>query len=199
MDASLGTVPPRRPDQAAPLAPAHRWIAPLVVLLVIATVVAGGYVVFAALAEPAGPPVGVEGVVSVQPLSGWEVAGQGEVDGHVYTRLSRGSGTLDVVAWGPATDTAALAADYRSTLGTQLSQLQVSDDLTPVVLEDGTEGDRFRYVGVVADTGATVEGVVTCVVTPEGQGVVLDGWAPEGMLSFVDGDLEAMVDRALIG
>lgn len=199
MDASIGTVPPRRPDEAVPLAPARRWIAPLVVLLVIVAVVAGGYVVFAALAEPTGPPVGVEGVVSIQPLSGWEVAGQGRSDGHVYTRLSRGSGTLDVVAWGAAGDADTLASDYRSVLQSQLSQLQVSDDLEPVVLKDGTAGVRFRYVGVVADTGATVEGVVTCVVTPDGQGVVFDGWAPEGMLSFVDGDLESMVDRAVIG
>ncbi len=151
------------------------------------------------LAEPAGPPVGVEGVVSIQPLSGWEVAGQGRSDGHAYTRLSRGSGTLDVVAWGSASDAETLATDYRSVLQSQLSQLQVSDDLEPVVLKDGTAGVRFRYVGVVADTGATVEGVVTCVVTPDGQGVVFDGWAPEGMLSFVDGDLETMVDRAVIG
>lgn len=199
MDASIGTAPPRRPDEAAPLAPARRWLAPLVVLLVIVVVVAGGYVVYAALSEPAGPPVGVNGVVSVQPLSGWEVAGQGQADGHVYTRLSRGSGTLDVVAWGPATDAGSLAADYRSILGSQLSQLQVSDNLEPVVLADGTTGVRFRYVGVVADTGATVEGVVTCVVTPDGQGVVFDGWAAQGMLSFVDGDIETMVDRAVIG
>lgn len=199
MDASIGTPSPRRPDEAAPLAPAHRWLAPLVVLFVIVAVVAGGYVVFAVLAEPAGSPVGVAGVVSVQPLSGWEVAGQGRADGHEYVRLSRGSGTLDVVGWGPASDAGSLAIDYRSVLESQLSQLQVSDDLESVVLKDGTSGLRFRYVGVVADTGATVEGVVTCVVTPDGQGVVFDGWAPEGMLSFVDGDIEAMVDRAVIG
>ena len=199
MDASIDTAQPRRPDEAAPLAPARRWVAPLIVLLVIVAVVAGGYVVYAALSEPAGPPVGVDGVVSVQPLSGWEVAGQGEIDGHVYTRLSRGSGTLDVVAWGPATGEASLATDYRGALESQLSQLQVSDELVPVVLRDGTPGLRFRYVGVVADTGATVEGVVTSVLTPDGQGVVFDGWAPEGMLSFVDGDIETMVDRAVIG
>jgi hypothetical protein len=174
-------------------------VAPLIVLLVIVAVVAGGYVVYAALAEPAGPPVGVDGVVSVQPLSGWEVAGQGEVDDHAYTRLSRGGGTLDVVGWGPASSEASLASDYRSVLESQLSQLQVSDELAPVVLEDATPGLRFRYVGVVADTGATVEGVVTSVLTPDGQGVVFDGWAPEGMLSFVDGDIETMVDRAVIG
>lgn len=199
MDASIGTAQPRRPDEADPLFPAHRWVAPLVVLLVIIVVVVGGYVVFAALSEPAGPPVGFDGAVSVQPLSGWEVAGQGEIDGHVYTRLSRGSGTLDVVAWGPAADAETLAIDYRAVLRSQLSQLQVSDDLTPVVLEDGTSGVRFRYVGVVADTGITVEGEVTCVVTPHGQGVVFDGWAPEGMLPFVDGDIQTMVDRAVIG
>jgi hypothetical protein len=199
VDASIGTGQPRRPDEAAPRAPARRWIAPLAVLLVIVVVVGGGFVVFAALAEPAGPPVGVAGVVSVQPLSGWGVAGQGSLAGRDYTRLSRGSGTLDVVSWGPVSDAGALATDYRSVLQSQLSHLQVSDALTPVVLEDGASGVRFRYVGVVADTGATVEGVVTCVVTPGGRGVVFDGWAPQGMLSFVDGDIETMVDRAVIG
>jgi hypothetical protein len=36
-------------------------------------------------------------------------------------------------------------------------------------------------------------------VTSAGEGVVFDGWGPEGMLSFVDGDIETMVRRAVVG
>ncbi len=198
MNASIGTTQPRRPDEAVPLPPARRWISPLIVLLVIVAVVAGGYLVYGVLSEPAGPAVMIEGVVSVQPLSGWEVAGRGGIDGHGYTRLSRGSGTLDVVAWDPVADAATLALAYRTALRSQLSQLQASDELQPVSLRDGTSGVRFRYVGVVAGTGATVEGQATCVVSPGGVGVVFDGWAPEGMLAFVDGDIDTMVDRAVL-
>jgi hypothetical protein len=190
---------PRRPDEAAPRPTRWRWLAPGFVLTTIVGMVLGGYVVFAMLAEPIGGPVGFPGVVTIQPLSGWEVAGRGSIEGRPFARVSRGSGTLDVVDWGQVGDPADLAAEYRDALGSQLAQLQVSNRLTPVTLENGSQGVEFGYVGVVRDTGGSIEGIVTTVVTPQGVGVVFDRWGPERMLAFVDGDIASMVDEAVIG
>ena len=71
----------------------------------------------------------------------------------------------------------------------------MSDTLTTVSLGHALLGERFTYVGVT-DTGASVEGEVTVTVTQTGAGVVYDGWAPEGLLNFVDGDIHTMIDRA---
>ncbi len=190
---------PVRPDGSARRPERRRWLAPGLVLTTIVAVVLGGYVVFAMLAEPMGPPVGVPGVVTIQPLSGWEVAGEGSVEGRTVVRVSRGSGTLDIVDRGPAVDPATLAAEFRGVLRAQLTQLEVSNRLTPVELADGTPGVEFGYVGVVRDGGGSVEGTVTTVVTPGGVGVVFDAWSPEGMLAFVDGDIASMIDEAAIG
>jgi hypothetical protein len=75
----------------------HGAILPVVVVaLVIAIVVFGGYAVNGMLSSPTGPSVEVGGVVRVQPLSGWELVGRFEDPPGV--RLTRGSGSLDVVA-----------------------------------------------------------------------------------------------------
>ena len=173
------------------------WLPTLAVLGVILVVVLGGYVTAAALSEPAGPPVSVGGIVTVQPLSGWEVATQASVGGLPFARLTRGSGNLDVVAVpGYGGSASALADEYVvRVLQEQLTRLQVSDDPETVALGSGLVGERFSYVGVT-DTGSSIEGEVTAVVTPAGDGVVFDGWAPEGLLAFVDEDVHTMTDRA---
>lgn len=169
-------------------------------LLVIATVVTGGYVIAAALSEPAGPPVGFAGVVSVRPLSGWQFAGRDRAGGAPFVRITRGNGNLDIVVVTPFDRSArTLATEYaRQVLSVQLSQLSVSPHAEPVQLMSGIRALRYGYVGVVAETGASIEGEVTVLVTLSGQGVVFDGWAPEGLLSFVRSDLETMVDRAQV-
>ncbi len=55
---------------------------------------------------------------------------------------------------------------------------------------------RFAYVGVIAETGTSVEGEVTVVVTPSGHGIVFNAWAPAGLLSFVRSDVRTMVAEA---
>jgi hypothetical protein len=164
---------------------------------VIVFVVFGGYVTAAALSEPAGPPVSVGGVVTVQPLTGWQVVNTAAVGGLPALRLTRGVGNLDVVAVVPYGGSArALADDYVDrVLSRQLSHLSVSGELTSVPLRDGLVGERFSYIGVT-ETGSSVEGEVTAVVTGD-NGVVFDGWAPEGLLTFVDGDIHTMIDRAV--
>jgi hypothetical protein len=194
-----GAVTPARPD-AAPGAPrrARRWLPALGALATIVVIVAGGYVTAAALSEPAGPPVGFVGVVSVRPLSGWVVADRDRMGDVPFVRLTRGSGSLDVVAFAAFDGLGGdLAVTYRDEILTaQLGQLSVSRDLVRVRIRSGLEGLRFAYVGVGGETGVSIEGEVTVVVTPSGAGVVFDGWAPEGLLSFVLSDIRTMVERA---
>jgi hypothetical protein len=161
----------------------------------IAIVVLGGFAIGAALARPAGPPVEVAGVVRIQPLSGWEVAGRlGDPAG---VRLTRGGGNLDVVAVpfeGDATD---LAAWYvREVLEPQADRLSVSREVEHVRLASGLEGARITYVGLFGKALVPIEGEVTAVVSPSGVGAVFDGWGAEGMLRYVVGDVRAMTDEA---
>jgi hypothetical protein len=190
---------PSRPDEAGWLRGREmRWVPAIAVFVVIATVTAGGYVVAGILTAPAGRPVGFPGLVSVQPLSGWEPAGEVSAEGRPATRLTRGSGTLAIVDWGPSPgDAESLAtAVVDDLLVPTFSQLSVSDRLAAVTLADGTLGVRFTFVGVDTQAGGAIEGEVTTVVDPAGRGVAFVGLVPEGQLSFVDGDLHTMIHRA---
>jgi hypothetical protein len=191
---------PERPDlSAAHRRPEARWWPVAVVLGTVVAVVTGGYVVAAALSVPAGPPVGVAGVVTVAPLSGWETSFEETVGDAVVVRLSRGSGSLDVIAVRPgvASTPEDLAIWYRDdVLSSQLDQLSVSDRLEPVVLHSGRPALRFGYIGVDEVSGGSVEGEVTLLLTASGAGVILDGFAAEGLLAFSIGDIRAMVGAA---
>jgi hypothetical protein len=197
--ATTSNDPPLRPDED----PLHRrterrWWPALAVLGVISIVVLGGFVTAAALSEPAGVPVTVGSLVTVQPPSGWATADTTPVGDLPFARITRGGGNLDVVVIAGYRGTAdALADDYvERVLKQELTRLSVSDALETVTLLDGSVAQRFHYVGA-NDTGQSVEGEVTALVTPAGDGVVFDGWAPEGLLAFVDGDLHTMIDRAV--
>jgi hypothetical protein len=174
-------------------------LATLAVVATILAVVLGGYVVAAGLSEPAGQPVGIPEVVSIRPLSGWIFAGsRSSFGGGPSVQLTRGSGNLLVTVREPyrgAPDT--LAQTYEdSVLSERLSQLSVSRSLEAVRLRTGLPGVRFGYVGVIAETGISVEGEVTVVVTQSGHGVVFNAWAPAGLLSFVRSDVRTMVSEA---
>jgi hypothetical protein len=190
---------PWRPDEAGWLRGREmRWIPAMAVLVVIAIVSLGGYVVAGVLDAPAGPPIGFPGLVSVQPLSGWEPAATVSAGGRPAKRLTRGSGTLAIVDWGlsPGDADALATSVVDELLVPTFSQLSVSDRLEPILLSDGTPGVRFSFVGVDAQSGGAVEGEVTTVVDPAGSGIAFVGLVPEGQLSFVDGDLHTMVERA---
>ena len=195
---------PPRPDASAWMrtaAPGRRWWPAFAVAGVVLVTTLGGFVAAAALSDPAGPPVGVPGVVSVQPLSGWEPAEPGTV------ATGRSCGSRAVAArsrWSPGARSPAtrpsLAAEVRDELlGESLERLSVSDRLTTVSLDGGATGQRFTFVGIDAESGGAVEGEVTAVVSPDGQAVVFVGLAPEGLLAFVDGDLHTMVAAAVVG
>ncbi|MEP6972860.1 MAG: hypothetical protein ABI869_01810 [Actinomycetota bacterium] len=161
----------------------------------ILVVVLGGYVTAGALSEPAGPAVGIPGVVSIRPLSGWIVADT--TNG--VPAISRGSGNLDTrVSLSGSEDVQQLAEQYKQLLSAKLSQLSASRQFSTVRLSSGVRGVRFGYIGVDAGTGTSIEGEVT-VVTASGHGVVFDGWAPAGLLSFVRSDIDTMIDQAEVG
>lgn len=168
------------------------------VVATILAVVLGGYVVAAALSEPVGRPVGIPGVVSIRPLSGWVLTGSAALVGGPALQLTRGSGNLRVTVREPYRgDPGTLAGTYvDSVLSPRLSHLSVSSRFETVLLPTGLSGVRLAYVGVIADTGSSVEGEVTVVVTPSGHGVAFDAWAPAGLLSFVRSDVRTMVDEA---
>ena len=190
---------PERPDVLSGRGHTSRggWATALVVGVIL-VVVLGGYVVAAALSEPAGAPIVVAGIVQVQPLTGWAESDTGTVAGVPFAQVTRGSGNLRIAALaGRGGSAERLATDYaRIVLSRELSQLSVSKELERVMLDSGIPGVRFAYVGVVADSGTSVEGEVTTVVSPAGNGAVFDGWAPAGLLSFVRSDIDTMVDRA---
>lgn len=177
---------------------AHRWLPVTAVLGVVCVTSLGGFIVSAALSEPAGPPVSISGVVSVQPLSGWEPAEPGVVAERPVVRITRGSGTLVIVAWGPVTaDAESLAGDVvDELLRDRLDRLTVSEVLTTVTLDQGLGAQRFTFVGIDRISGAAVEGEVTAVIALGGEGVVFVGLAPGGLLAFVDGDLHTMIAAA---
>jgi hypothetical protein len=176
------------------------WRPSLVVVGVLLVLTLGGWIVAAALAEPAGQPVGFPGLVTVQPLSGWQSAGEREVPGASLVRLTRGGGNLDIVAFQPqGEDGRTLATRYvNSVLRTQLDRLSVSNRFSDIALQDGTQGLRFTYAGVAIETGQSIEGEVTVAFTPSGNAVVFDAWAAEGLFSYAQGDLHTMIARAAL-
>ena len=181
---------------ASPRERPRRWLPLLGVLAVLAVVVFGGYVVAAALSVRAGPPVDVVGVARVSPLSGWELAGRRANPPGV--RLTRGSGNLDVFVFGPAGgDAQRLLRAYASqVLKPDARQLSVSPQTEAVALRSGLQGVRASYVGQFGKGGTPIEGELTAVISPSGAGVVFDGWAHAGLLDFVLGDIDTMVDSA---
>jgi hypothetical protein len=189
---------PTRPDTSGGRRPSRGGWATVAVVVTILVGVLGGYVGAAALSKPAGPPVGFSGAVAVRPLSGWVRADPtSSFERASSFQLTRGNGNLLVsVRGGYPEGPETLAQEYRAFLTEHLGQLSVSSSLEPVRLRSGQTGVRFAYIGVFADTGTSVEGEVAVFVTPLGHGIVFDGWAPAGLLSFVRSDIRTMVIEA---
>ncbi|HEX5938594.1 MAG TPA: hypothetical protein VFZ75_13050 [Actinomycetota bacterium] len=202
---------PARPDAPPALAARirRRWLPTLLVAATIAVTVLGGFVVAGALPPPDVRPLSLADVVTLRPLPGWEVVRREEAsiqtpDGRVvpgeFAQLTRGSGALDLLALPDVgADPVAVAELYADEVLTdQLERLSISE-VRPAMLANGSRGVRFGYIGSEPSSGAAVEGVVTVVVTPEGDGVVFDGWAFQGQLELLAEELAAMIDRAEVG
>jgi len=202
---SAGT--PHRPDVPAGTGrPIRRWLPTALVALVMSFTVLGGFVVAGALPEPPVRAVPLAGVVTIHPLPGWEVVLREAISipstsgvlSAEFAQLTRGSGALDVVAipgiGGGALELADLHAS--EVLSSQLERLSVSDRVEEILLRNGLQAVRFGYIGSEPQSGSPIEGSVTVVVSPSGNGVVFDGWAFQGQLELIVEELAVMIDNA---
>jgi hypothetical protein len=175
----------------------RRWIPVLVLAAIIVGIVSGGYLTSDALGEADGDTVVVSSSVRVMALPGWELADRFE--GPTGVRLSKGGASLDVASL-PFTGGSErlLAAYVEDILEPEAEQFRLSETVEEVVLDTGQVGARITYVGLFGDVQAPIEGEVTAVVTPDGLGVIFDGWAPSGQVPFAIEDIHTMVRRAEI-
>ena len=175
----------------------HRWIPVVVLGAVLAAVTSGGYLTSDALGEIQGGAVKVGTSVRVTPLPGWELAGRSTDPDRV--RLTSGSTSLDVAAFPfDGTDVDLLGRYVDDVLEPDAEQFRVSEEVEPVRLASGPAGSRIAYVGLFGDVQAPIEGEVTAVVSPSGQGVIFNGWAPAGQLQFEIDEIDVMIERAEI-
>lgn len=182
-----------------PVAPLRerRWIPALLVLLVIAGVVGGGYAVADALGEPLGRAIDVGGSVRVSALAGWEVAERFTDPPGV--RLTRGAASLDVFEVPFAgSDRELLTVYVTEVLEPDAEQLEVSGSPEPVAFDGGLAGSRIAYIGLFGGVQTPIEGEVTAVVSASGVGVVFDGWAHSGQLGGALDQIRTMVRSAEI-
>ncbi len=175
----------------------RRWLPVAAVVAVMTAVVAGGHLTADTLGQASGGSIAVTSTVEVTPLPGWELAERFADPPGV--RLTRGAGSLDVIAIAFAGTDAELLAEYvRGVLEPDAEQLQVSEQIERVDLGSGLSGSRIGYVGLFGDVQASIEGEVTAVVSPSGTGVVFDGWAPAGQLRFSLDEIDEMIRTAEI-
>ena len=185
--------PPVRPDEAGSQRRLERrWLPVLGVIAVILAVTLGPRGVGEALSGPAT----IEGLVTVHAEAGWSVVTRRD-EGSVHQLLLRkGSDGFLVVALAGHGGTAAdLAREYVSGALRGEYRALTPADPAPATLASGVTGVRFGYVGVT-NQGVTVEGVVVAVQTPGGNGIVFDGFAPEGTLAASIDELGRMIDGA---
>jgi hypothetical protein len=191
---SAGAEPASMP---APPLRQRRWIPVIALTAVLAAVTSGGYLTSDALGEVRGGAVAVGTSVRVTPFPGWELAGRWTHPDRI--RLTSGSTSLDVAAFPfDGTDVDLLGWYVDNILEPDAEQFRVSEEVEPVRLASGLTGSRIAYVGLFGDVQAPIEGEVTAVVSPTGQGVIFDGWAPAGQLQFEIDEIDAMIERAEI-
>jgi hypothetical protein len=175
----------------------RRWIPVVALATVLAAVTSGGYLASDALGEIQGGAVAVGTSVRVTPFPGWELADSSTDPDRI--RLTSGSTSLDVAAFPfDGTDVDLLGRYVDDILEPDAEQFRVSEEVESVRLASGLTGSRIAYVGLFGDVQAPIEGQVTAVVSPSGEGVIFDGWAPAGQLQFEIDEIDAMIERAEI-
>ena len=175
----------------------RRWIPVVTLAAVLAAMTTGGYLTSDALGETRGGAVAVRTSVRITLFPGWELARRWTDPDRI--RLTSGSTSLDVAALPfDGTDVDLLGRYVDEVLEPEAEQFRVSEELEPVRLASGLTGSRIAYVGLFGDVQAPIEGEVTAAVSPSGEGVIFDGWAPAGQLQFEIDEIDAMIDRAEI-
>jgi hypothetical protein len=175
----------------------HRWITVVVLAAVLAAVTSGGYLTSDALGEIQGAAATVGTSVRVTPLPGWQLAGSSTDPDRI--RLTSGSTSLDVAAFPfDGTEIDLLGRYVDNILEPDAEQFRVSEEVEPVRLASGLAGSRIAYVGLFGEVQAPIEGEVTAVVSPSGEGVMFNGWAPAGQLQFEIDEIDEMIERARI-
>jgi hypothetical protein len=192
VSAGAEPVPPRAPPLRQ-----RRWVPVVALAAVLAAVTSGGYLTSDALGEIQGGAVTVGTSVRVTPLPSWELAGRSTDPDRI--RLTSGSTSLDVAAFPfDGTDVDLLGRYVDNILEPDAEQFRLSEEVEPVRLGSGLAGSRIAYVGLFGDVQAPIEGEVTAVVSPSGEGVIFDGWAPAGQLQFEIDEIDEMIERAEI-
>ena len=148
-----------------------------------------------------GDPITVTEGLTIRPAEGWEVGeplafdlpNQGVTLNGV--RLIGGIAKLDAVAapGAPADPVDVWNIYVQDFLLQDAEQLRTSQELEPFTTDSGVQGVRGYYVGVFTGVASPIEGEIAAIVTPEGIGVIADGWAPEGQLGGSVDTIRSMV------
>ena len=187
-----GRAPPcarRRPTRCRPLArrPSPRRLGDGRGGGNVVVVVLGGYVVAAALSEPAGPPVGIRWV-RVRPLSGMGLAGRRPGARCTFAAGHAGQRRPAVTVHGPFRgDARALAEAYSEVLSDRSrasSRCRASVERRAVGRRSVRAPVRLRRRHRPRPE-PPIEGEVTVARHAVRDSVVFDAWAPAGLLSFV--------------
>jgi hypothetical protein len=188
------------PPPAAPTVRPPReakWLPTIAVFAVLLFVTLGGFLLGG---DPGGigdtgqttlvGPISVSSEVRFRPADGWVIEEQSEGQVRVVGEI----GALYVVSGTAPGGPEALLQEYESTvLEPQASQLSVSEP-EPVALAGAAAAVRISYVGLFEGVGTPLEGEITAAASAQGNGAVLDGWAPEGQFVAARSDVHAMVD-----
>ena len=170
------------------------WPGTIAVASVLAFVVFGTQLADAALPEYSGSrtagAVQASDDVTVHILDGWTVSGP--FDNGI--RVERGSVLVDIREFPFDGSSQDFYATYQRDV--------LEPDATQLTMTAGQEvevGNRYvgvqgSYVGLFPGISSTVEGRVTAMAFPRGFGVVVDAWAPEGMLAAGLSDVQIMLD-----
>ena len=188
--------PPARPKEPA------GWGGTLGLMGVLLFLTLGGFL-FGGGAAPAvggdvalGEAVPVVEGVSIQVAEGWTIAQQvenppgiilGGPGGNVFVAVPQGSGTAEDLLEFYVNDILAPQADQISVGEAQSRELASGSSLSA------------NYVGVFPEAGTPLEGEVTAIIGPNGTGVVVDGWAPEGTYSAIQDQVLAMANTVVTG
>jgi hypothetical protein len=194
----MATQLPPRPD-AREEPRERRWLPALAVLAVIIAVAGcAGWLADGSHPDPVRAS-GIDGIVRVTPSPGWgEAARSDEGTTHQVVLRSGTAGLAIVGIEGFDADAGALALHYvEHVLRPGFLLLAVGRHTG--VPRRASESSRveFSYVGVTR-AHVTVEGVVTATVATTGDGVVFDGFVPEGDLPSALGDISSMITEAEI-